>query len=188
MPASLPEGKTREWFSRSLSALADEALTDNELSARGYIRGSRAAGALGTKASPSDTDAATAAQMQKLLEKGFNVTTVNESGEKVTRAVWFLQRTRRLSMGPRAGDKDKGAVRSLHVNDVSEVRPGCMREAALGVLSPADAAATVETMISIIGTENSLVFLVDNKQIRNLLCRRLQLFIVINRDTSGSDL
>ena len=181
-PTSLPQGKSREWFARSLSALADEALTDTELASRGYTRGSRAAIELASKTS-SPGDAAAAAQMLKVLEKGFNVTVLTEAGEVVGRAVWFVPQTRRLSMGPRAGDADRGgAVRSLHVNDVSEVRPGRMSEAA------PEGSGDADTMISVVGTENTLVFHVDKKQLRNLLCRRLQLFVAVNRDTTGSDL
>jgi hypothetical protein len=112
-------------------------------------------------------------RLAALLEASFGIDEVINGSHSVTKSLWVQWDQRRLYLGTRTtvGAKDSKA---LDIDDICEIRHGFTN-----VVLDDKTSFLNDRTFTIIGSECSLILCVQNKMMRNKLCRNFRAFLAM---------
>ena len=160
----------RLWFVKCMYYLIDTALTSEELHARNRMPYAKLRPNAITIPPNFKQDGL---RMAALLEASFGIDEVINGSHSVTKSLWVQWDQRRLFLGTRTtlGAKDS---KGIDIDDICEIRHGFTS----GVLDDKTTFLNDRTL-TIIGSEGQLVLCVQNKMMRNKICRNFRAFLAM---------
>ena len=165
------DGFSRSWFVYSFLLLIDSALTHEDIRNRGRLPAAK------LRFSPIFIPPGLrydGSRVAALLEASFGVEEYLGQGKCVLKSLWVNREARRFYlavMGPKGAENPKG----IDIDDVAEIRCGLISAA----IDSGDAVFN-DRVLSIIGSETTLVLALSSRTLRDKLARRLNIFLAVS--------